>query len=94
MRYDSLFLSQFFMYLLLAYAYLCTAWHIPPHIPFSTISNISTSVKSSNFISVFLKHACHANPVADRKWAGSSSYISMHLFLKFSNTSASDDVSL
>ena len=32
-----------------------------------------------------LKQACHANPDAEKKWAGSSSYISIHLFLKFSS---------
>ena len=51
------------------------------------------SVNNSNSTLVFFKHACHANPGADKKWAGSSSYISMHLSLKFSNTSASNAVS-
>ena len=45
-------------------------------------------------LSVFFKRACHANPGADKKRAGSSSYISVHLFQKFSNTSASNNVSL
>ena len=31
--------------------------------------------------------ACHANPGANKKLAGSSPYISIHLSLKFSNTS-------
>ena len=35
-----LFLSQFSIYLLLALAYLCIAWHIPPLILFWTINNI------------------------------------------------------
>ena len=34
--YDSMFLSQFFIYLLFAFTYLSIAWHIPPLIPFST----------------------------------------------------------
>ena len=45
-------------------------------------------------LDVFFKQAFHANPGADKKRAGSSSYISMHLFLKFSNTSASNNVAL
>ena len=81
------------MYLLLAFAYLYTAWTVPTLIPLPTIINIVLSINNSYFISVFSNQACHANPVADRKWAGSS-YISIHLFLKFSNTSASNDLSL
>ena len=54
------------MYLLFLFAYLCIAEHIPPLIPFSTISNILISVINSNFILVFFKHACHANPGADK----------------------------
>ena len=58
-RYDdSMFLSQFYIYLLFALAYLCIAWHIPPLVPFSTINNISISVNNSNLIPIFLnKHA-------------------------------------
>ena len=57
------------MYLLFAFEYLCTAWHIPPLITFSTINNISTSVNNSNFTSVVFKQSqsCHANPGADKK---------------------------
>ena len=40
------------------------------------------------------KQACHANPGADTKYTGSSSYISLHIALKFSITSASNNVSL
>ena len=36
----------------------------------------------------------HANPGAVRKRAGSSSYISIHIFRKFSNTSVNNNVSL
>ena len=61
---------------------------------FSTISNISVLVNNYNSASVFFKQACHANPGADKQLAGSSSYISIHLFLKFLNTSASNNVSL
>ena len=82
------------MYLLFASAYLYTALHIPPLVPFSTITSISLSVNNSNSTSVFFRHACHANPGADRKCAGSSRYISMHLSLKFSYTSASSIASL
>ena len=50
------------------------------------------SVKRSNFTLVFFKAACHANPGAERNFAGSSSYISTQIFQKFSNTSADNDV--
>ena len=74
MRYDDMILlPQFFIYLLFALAYLYTAWHVPPRIPFSTISSISISVSNSNFTPVFFKQACHANLGAVKKWAGSSS---------------------
>ena len=43
----------------------------------------STSVNNSNSTSVLFKHACHVNPGADKKSAGSSSYTSIHMFLKF-----------
>ena len=55
-RYDYLkylniwILSQFFMYLLLAFTYLWITSHIPP---FCTINNISIPVKKSNFVLVF-----------------------------------------
>ena len=65
----------------------------PPLIPFSTIINISLFVNNSNFTPVFFEEACHANPGADKKLAGSSSYISILLFIKFSHTSASYNVS-
>ena len=42
------------------------------------------SVNNSNSTFVFFKRACHANPGAYKKLAGSSSYISIHLSLKFS----------
>ena len=37
------------------------AWHISHLIPFSTIHNISISVKRSNFTLVFFNAFCHAN---------------------------------
>ena len=77
-----------------AFAYLCIAWHRPLLILFSTINNILTSVNNSNSILVFFKNACYANPGAGRKWARSSFYITIHLFPKFSNISASNNVSL
>ena len=52
--------------ILLASAYLCTALHIPPRIPALIIINISGSVSNSNFTSVFFKHACYADPGADK----------------------------
>ena len=44
---------------------------------FSVSNNILISVNNSNFTSVFLKQACHANPGADKTSAGSSLYISV-----------------
>ena len=40
----------------------------------SIVNNISISVKESNFILVFFKTTFHANPGAERNFAGSSSY--------------------
>ena len=51
----SLFLSESFMYLLLAFVYWWITWHIPLLIPFSAINNISVSVNSSNFPFFILK---------------------------------------
>ena len=62
--------------------------------PFSAIDYISVSVNNSNSTSAFFKHAYHANPGPERKWAESSSYISIHLLRKLSDTSASNNVSL
>ena len=59
----------------------------------STINNILMSVTKSNFTLVFPKTACHAKPRAERNFAGSSQYISRHIFLRFSNTSANNSVS-
>ena len=42
---------------------------------FSTINNILVSIKRSNSTFVFFKAAYHANPEAERSFAGSSSYI-------------------
>ena len=45
-------------------------------------------------MSGFLWHACHVNPGVDKKQAGSSSFISIQLSQKFSNSSAGNNVSL
>ena len=71
------------IYCLYLHIDIYAAWHIAPRVPSSNISSMSLSVNNSNSNWVFFKHACHANPGADKKWAGSSSYISMHLSLKF-----------
>ena len=55
---------------------------------FPAINNISLPVNNFNSTSVFFKHACHANHVADKELVGLNSYISTHLFRKLSNTSA------
>ena len=81
------------MYLLFALAYLCIACDIPPLIPCSSICNISISVSNSNSTFAIFRHACHANPGAWTKYAGSNSYISKHISLKFSNMSDSSNVS-
>ena len=60
----------------------------------STINNISISVKISNLTLVFLKAACHANSGAEQNFAGSSSSILRHIFLKFSDTCAVNTVLL
>ena len=80
------------MYFLLAVAYLCVACEMPPRIPASNINNMSTCVNNSSFTFVFFKHASHARPGADTKYAGSSRYMSRYIFLKFSNMSASCSV--
>ena len=49
------------------------------------------SVERSNFTFVFFKAACHANPGDERNFAGLSSYISRHMFLKFSNASTNNN---
>ena len=47
---------------------------------YSTSNSFLSSINilfanNSNFTPVFFKQACHANPGADKKLAGSSSYI-------------------
>ena len=66
---------------------------MPPLISESVTNSLSTSVNNSKFIFLF-RHACHANPGADKKYEGSSPYISNHLSLNFSKTSASNNVSV
>ena len=51
---------------------------------------MSVSAKISYFTLLFFKAACHANPGAEKNFAGSSLYILIHIFLKFSNTSANN----
>ena len=58
------------MYLLLAFAYRQIEWHILPLKPFYTINEISISAKRSTFTLVFFKAALHANPGAERHFAG------------------------
>ena len=63
-------------------------------LPFSTINNVSISVKRSNFTLVFFKAAFHVNPGAERNFAGSSLYTLRQIFLKVSNAATKKDVSL
>ena len=46
-----------------------------------------------SLLEIFFKAACYANPGDERNFSGSSLYISRNIFLKFSNTSANNDVS-
>ena len=56
-------------------------WYIPPLIFFSTINNISVSVKRSNFTLVFFKAACHANPRAQTFFCRNQLiYFKTHIF--------------
>ena len=63
----------------------------PASYTFSISNNISISVKRSSFTFDFLKFACHANLGAKRNFAESSSYILIHIFIKFSNTPANNN---
>ena len=65
---ESLFLLKFFIYLSIATAYLCIAWHIPPLIRFSTSSNISTSVDNYNFIPFFWEMLAMLIQVQTKNW--------------------------
>ena len=51
-------------------------------------------VKRPDYSLVFFKAARHANPRPERNFEGSSSYNLRHIFLKFSTTSANNNVSL
>ena len=55
---------------------------------------MSISLKRSNFTLVFFKAASHANPGAERNFERSSSYILIHIFPKFPNASANNNVTL
>ena len=79
---------------IISFAYRWIAWHISLLIPFSTINSILMSFIRSTFALVLFKVTCNANPGVVRKRAGSSSYISRHIFRNFSDTSASNNVSL
>ena len=67
---------------------------IPPLVPLSTISSIWTSINNSSSLFVLFRHTCHANPGADKKYAGPSSDISMYSLQEFSNKSANSSISL
>ena len=61
---------------------------------FFAINNIPISVKRYNFTLIFFKAACYAYPEAERNFAGSSFYILIQIFLKLSNISANNNLSL
>ena len=69
-------------------------WDFPTLVRFSTISNISISIKRYNFTLVYFKVACNANLKVERNSPGLSFYISIRIFLKFWNTSSNNIVSL
>ena len=58
-----------------------------PLISFSIINNILKQLKD------LINPLIHANPGAVRKRAGSSSYVSRHIFRKFLNTSVNNNAS-
>ena len=62
-------------------------------IKFSSNSEIPSS-HLKPFTGNFFKATCYDNPGSVRKFAGSTSYISRHIFRKFSNTSANNNVPL
>ena len=102
--FNALFLSQSFIYLLLAFVYRSIEWHIPPLILFFCHYNISLSLKRFNFTLVFFKRlflvftllffGCHDHPSAEGGFAGWSSYVLRQIFIKFANTAANNNVSL
>lgn len=53
---------------------------------------MSILVNNSNSTSVILKQAFHANSGADKTWAGSNSYISIHVLGKMLSVSASNNM--
>ena len=57
------------------------------------MNNTCAYVKRHNFTSAFLKAPCQANQGAEKNSAGLSLYILRHMFLKFSNTLAENNVS-
>ena len=71
------------MYLLLAFAYLCTARHIQPLMYFSTYKKIWASASHSSLTSGFFKHAWHASPGTKRIIIWFSLWIWRNLFLNF-----------
>ena len=85
MRYDdSLFVAQSFMYLLLAFVYRWITWSI-------YIWNLSlVTYQDLSAIPILLllflsRRTSHANLDTDKKFAGSSSYISIHLLRNLLN---------
>ena len=52
------------------------------------------SVNQSKFTLVFFTAAYHANAEAERSFAGWSSYVLRHIFRKFSNASANNNIPL
>ena len=79
MRYDDSVLGLVsFMYLLLAFAVLCVACHIPPLIPFSTTTNISASAGNSSQTSVSFKRTCHTNSGANKKYGSSFKFLCIY----------------
>lgn len=90
----SLFESQSLIYLLFALTCQWINWHIPHLTLFSLYSSIPTYVSSFDSTSDFFRHAWHANPGADQKWAELISYILIHLLWKLLNTFVSLNISL
>ena len=55
---------------------------------------IRNNIPISDFTLVFFKAAYHANLGAEINFSGSDSYILRHIFQKFSNTSANNNINI
>lgn len=78
---------------LLAFACRCEHCDSPPRMPFVIIKIISLSVRRSSWTPVVYSIVLQASPAAVKYHAGSSWYVCIHKFRKFSITSAKSKTS-